>query len=387
MNAADGEAKENVTVMEGAALREYLAVLDPYFEAEGVTEVVINRPGEVWTEGRGGWQKHEAPKLTFSYCMQVAKLIANYDQQAINAANPMLSAMLPGGMRVQVMIPPCVEHGTVGLTIRRPMATTRPLHEYTVDGSFGLYEWGRSAEMDERLQEMKPLDRVLVKELEEGRLEDFLRDAIRGKKNIAVIGDTGSGKTTLMKSMCEAIPMSERLVTIEDVRELFLPHPNRQHLLYSSTGKGAASTTPATLIKSCMRLKPDRVLLAELRGSEAFDFLNLLTTGHSGSITSFHAENCAVGLERYVFMCKEHEKAAVFDSAGLKRLVAMTIDVILHMTAEEIHDKDGHFAGKKRYVTEVHFDPVAKLAARFGTARVVRTNANTRRDNGMEASE
>ena len=131
--------------------------------------------------------------------------------------------------------------------------------------------------------------------------------------------------------------------------------------------KGVAPVTPSDLIASSMRMKPDRVLLAELRGGEAFDFLKLLTTGHSGSITSFHAESCALASERYVFMCKENEQAAIYDTAALKRLVALTIDVIVHVTAKTAYE-DGAAVRKERFVAEVHFDPVAKLQARFGDA-------------------
>lgn len=358
--------------MEGAALREYLAVLQPFLEAPGVTEICINRPGEVWTEGAEGWVRHNVPKLDHHYCMQIAKLVANFDQQAISAASPMLSAVLPGDMRVQILIPPAVETGTVGITIRRPTPATRPLSAYVDDGAFSRYVWGRPAQLEERTNDLTPVDRQLADHLQDGQLASFITTAIKAKKNIAVVGDTGSGKTTLMKSMCHEIPTDERLVTIEDVRELFLPHGNRLHLLYSSTGKGAANITPAQLIRGCMRVKPDRVLLAELRGSEAFDFLNLLTTGHSGSITSYHAESCALAIERYVFMCKAHSDAAVYQDTALKRLVAMTIDVILHVTAESLYDNAGAFVGKRRYVTEVHFDPLAKLVARFGGATVFR---------------
>lgn len=356
---------------EGAALREYLEVLKPFLEAD-VTEICINRPGEVWTEGPTGWQKHEVPKADLHYCLQVAKLVANYNQQAINPSEPMLSAVLPGDLRVQILIPPAVENGTVAMTIRKPMMTTRDLSAYVDDGAFNRYVWGRPAELDTRRTELTRIDQLLVDHLQNNRLLEFIKAAILAKKNIAVVGDTGSGKTTLMKSMCQVIPETERLLTIEDVRELFLPQGNRMHMLYAGTGQGVAKITPSELIKGSMRLKPDRVLLAELRSGEAFDFLNLLTTGHSGSITSFHAESCALAIERYVFMCKAHRDAGTYQDVALKRLVAMTIDVFIHVTAETRYDDDDAFVAKDRYVTEVHFDPMAKLAARFGDATVFR---------------
>ncbi len=183
-----------------------------------------------------------------------------------------------------------------------------------------------------------------------------------------------------MKTLCQAIPRDERLVTIEDVRELVLEqHPNRVHLLYGRAGQGQARVTPSELIAACMRMKPDRVLLAELRGAEAYDFLKLLTTGHSGSITSFHAESCALALERYVFMCKENPHAATYDAEALKRLVQLTIDVIVHIRCERAGapadpggpaNPAGQGPRKARYVAEVLYDPLAKLDLRFGAASV-----------------
>jgi type IV secretion system protein VirB11 len=182
-----------------------------------------------------------------------------------------------------------------------------------------------------------------------------------------VIGNTGSGKTTLMKSMCQHIPPEERLITVEDVRELMLPlHSNRVHLLYSKNGQGVANVSPADLIGSLMRMAPSRALLAELRGAEAWDFLKLLTTGHSGSITSWHAESCALGFERFVFMAKENGEAASLAREEIKHLVTLTMDVVMHVTREISYSEDGSRIGYERYVDEVYFDPWAKTHARFG---------------------
>jgi len=115
-----------------------------------------------------------------------------------------------------------------------------------------------------------------------------------------------------------------------------------------------------------MRLKPDRVLLAELRGSEAWDFLKLMTTGHAGSITSFHAKNCAVAADRWAFMCKEHKDAGTITAHEIKELVSTTVDVILHITFAKTYDADGALTKTERYVTEVKFDPAGELAKSIG---------------------
>lgn len=355
-----------------ATVRELIRPLFDFLEGQsGATEICVNRPGEVFVEVGPEWQRFEAPALTLEWALSLATAIATFTEQDIGPQRPILSAMLPRGERIQIVIPPAVEQGTVSLTVRIPSTTIKPLSQYSAEGAFSRFRWAKSPHYSARAHELSAADRKLCELLEQNRLQEFLELAVVERKNIATVGDTGSGKTTLMKAMCQVIPRFERLLSVEDVRELFLPgNQNRVHLLYSKGGQGVAKITPADLIASCMRMKPDRVLLAELRSAEAFDFLKLLTTGHSGSITSFHAESCALALERYVFMAKEHPDAAVFDSAALKRLVALTIDVIVHVVARNVYDSDGNPVRKERYVAEVHFDPVGKLIAQFGAAQL-----------------
>lgn len=354
-------------------VRELLRPLLSHLARPGVTELVVNRPQEIYIEIGATWQRHVAPDLTLEQLHALATAIATYSEQAIGPHQPILSAMLPDGERVQIVLPPAVELGTISVSIRRPSAWIKTLAEYDAEGAFSHYVWARSATLDRRAAELDPCERQLLTYLQHRQLGSFIEAAVRGKKNIAVVGDTGSGKTTLMKSLCQSIPEEERLITIEDVRELLLPrHGNRVHLLYAKGGQGVSTVTPSDLIASTLRMKPDRVLLAELRGGEAFDFLKLLTTGHSGSITSYHAESCALAAERYVFMCKEHAQAAIYDVPTLKRLVALTLDVILQVVAQNHYDDAGRPLKKARYVAEVHYDPIAKLVARFGDATVVR---------------
>lgn len=354
-----------------AMVRELMRPLAAFLLEEGVTEVVINRPGEVFVEIGPEWRQFPVPDLSLERLLALANAIATYTEQSIGPEKPILSAMLPGGERIQIAVPPVVEQGTISFSIRRPSQLIKSLDEYERESYFGRYVWARSAQLAERRTDLQAIELKLIEHLENNCLSEFLKLAVRSKKNIAVVGDTGSGKTTLMKSICQSIPPDERLITIEDVRELFLPkHANRVHLLYSKGGRGIAKVTPADLIASTMRQKPDRVLLAELRGSEAFDFLKLLTTGHSGSITSYHAESCALAAERFVFMCKEHEQAAIFDASSLKRLVELTIDIIIHVVAPKVYGDNGNAVHKARYIAEVHYDPIAKLTARFGDATI-----------------
>jgi type IV secretion system protein VirB11 len=356
---------------QDAMVTELFRPLADYLAMPGVTEVVVNRPGEVFVETGPDWSRHDAPALSLERCRALANAIASYTAQRIDHQHPILSAQLPGGQRVQVIIPPAAERETVSITIRVPDSSIRTLAQYQAEGFFDHYVWPLPQHLDERARDLTAVQARLINCLQQNRLGEFLRLAAQSKQNIVFVGDTGCGKTSLMKAVCQHIPVDERLVTIEDVRELCLPlHANRVHLQYAKGKPGEATVTPAELIASTMRMKPDRVLLAELRGAEAFDFLKLLTTGHSGSISSFHAESCALAFERYVFMCKEHEHAGIYDATALKQLVTLTIDVIVHIRVERRPEDDGLPAQKKRYVSEIHFDPIAKLKARFREARL-----------------
>ena len=138
-----------------------------------------------------------------------------------------------------------------------------------------------------------------------------MRLAVRARKNILVSGATGSGKTTWTKALIREIPGDERLVTIEDARELVLDgHPNHVRLFYSKDDQGLARVTPKQLLECCLRMKPDRILLAELRAEEAFDYLRNVNSGHPGSITSVHATSAELAFEQLVLLVKQSAAAA-----------------------------------------------------------------------------
>ena len=351
-------------------VRQLLLPLEKFLKTKGVTEIAINAPNEVWTESNKGWEKHSI-NLEMGQITALANVIATYTNQRIGQENPILSAQLPDGERIQIVLPPAIENGTVSMTIRIPDESNRSFQEYKDQGFFDHFRYGKSNEFEQFKPVLRTEDIKLVQFLENKDLEGFFKFAVQCKKNIAVVGDTGSGKTTFMKAICQYIPKDERLVTIEDVRELFVPHENKVHLLYSKGGQGKAKVTPSDLIASNMRMKPDRVLLAELRGGEAFDFLKLLTTGHSGSITSYHAESCSLAYDRYVFMCKEHEQANIYDATTLKELVALTIDIIVHVEVKKKYDDESNLIGKERFISEIKFDPVSKVKAQFGDAEII----------------
>ncbi len=356
------------------AIRNYLEPIKKHLRNAGANEVWINRPGELLMEVAGEAVVVKEPLLSYAALDALAQAVAVYAQQTIDARNPLLSATLLDGERIQIVMPPAVEPGLISITIRVHGDSILSLESYEEHGAFNRYVWGEPEGIKERLPDLSAVDRGLVAALMESRLKDFIISAVKNRKTIAVVGDTGSGKTTLMKSMCQHIPHYERLITIEDVRELLLPsHHNRVHLLYSKGGQSVARIDPKDLIGTTMRMTPSRVLLAELRSGEAWDFLKLLTTGHSGSITSFHAESCALAFERFMFMAKENQEASGLSRDELKHLVRLTVDIVIHVTRHVVYDDDGNVLRVERFVDEVYFDPLEKLTARFGTKHVRRS--------------
>lgn len=324
---------------EVLGVREFMASPD-------VTEICINRPGEIYLESRGGWQRMEVPSLTFERARQFCTAVINESNtgQRITDVDPVVSLTFPTGQRAQFVIPPACEAGNISITIRLPSKQLKTLEQYQQDGFFD--------EIVEVHQGLSELDSELLELRAARRYADFFRKAVINKKNIVVSGATGSGKTTFMKSLVHHIPADERLVTIEDARELFIAQPNVVHLLYSKGGQSASNVTAKSCMEACLRMKPDRIILAELRGDESFYFIRNCASGHPGSITSCHAGSTEQTWDQLALMVKASAEGAGLEFATIKRLLRMTIDIVVHIKTH---------AGK-RCITGIDFDPGHALA-------------------------
>jgi type IV secretion system protein VirB11 len=326
-------------------LLEYLELIKPYLddaEGQGNTEICINQPGQLFTEGREGWVKHKLPALDFAYCQQLAKLIATYSNQKLDEQSPIMSATLPAGERIQVAIPPASMANSVSMTIRKPSMVTMTLEDYERAGAFA-----ECADFSEDLSEEE--EQLLVLK-EQRRFREFLEHAVATRKNIIISGSTGSGKTTLMKSLLRLVDTDERLISIENVDELGLykTHANTVSLFYSAGGQGVANITQQHLLESSLRMKPDRIFLAELiRGDEAFYYLRNVNSGHPGSITSMHANSARLAIEQLVLFLKESASGSTMSRADIKQLLFLCVDVIV-----QIKNIQG-----QRIVTEIYYDP------------------------------
>jgi len=332
---------------------EFLRPLRVILDREDVTEVCVNEPGVAHVESYAGWQFVPVPQMSYERCLALATAVATFADQAIGEGAPLLSTALPTGERIQIVIPPVTARGSVAITIRKPSNRLASLAALEQAGMFARLVRLEATGFDD--PHPLPADRALCRLLTQARTTEFLAQAVREKRTIVVAGDTGCGKTTLLKALLEEVPREERLITIEDAREIGLPHhPNKVHLYYSQGRQGVADVTLTELLRACLRMKPDRILLGELRGPEAWDFLNVCASGHPGGMSSVHAASCALTFERLAFLVGQSPAAGALRYEQIKRLLLLVVDIVVHIE---------RIAGQGRFVREIYFDPLRKLEA------------------------
>ncbi|HEN3303478.1 TPA: P-type DNA transfer ATPase VirB11 [Yersinia enterocolitica] len=295
-------------------------------ENDNITEIAINKVGLVFYEDHEGWKKgsdEQCARVTQTAIDDYIGLLASKVSQRQDTENPILSATMPTGERVEIVMPPACDSSQRLITVRIPSQKEITLEAFNDSGFFSEIVIG-----DHVSQTDLQLARHLMNK---EYFEFFILAVVSGEKNIAVAGATGSGKTTFMKALISLIKADERLISIEDVRELIsLRHENFLHLLYPSSGQGAI--TPAKLLRSCLRMKPDRIFLAELRGGETFDYINVISSGHGGSITSFHAGSYREAIRRLTLMSMQNEIGSKLPYETTKSIIEDTIDIVVCIT-------------------------------------------------------
>ena len=290
----------------------------------GVFECCINKPGLTWVETAVGWVQHATPDLTFERLRGLALALASWNADSISAEKPLLSAVAPDGERVQFVLPPAVDAGLISMTIRKPSDATFTLAELGTTGLFSnvaKYAPGHGIETDTTAAGLKEL-------YDRGHVEAFLARAVKARKNILISGATGSGKTTLSKALIAQIPLDERIITIEDTPELVIPHLNVVALKYSKDA-GRGKVTPQQLLESCLRMRPDRILLQELRDGTSFYYIRNVNSGHPGSITTVHADSCALAFEQLTLLVKQSDAGSDLDRSDIRSLLHNSIDVVV----------------------------------------------------------
>lgn len=319
-------------------LEAYLRPLQAWLSRDDVTDILINSPGEVWVETLGGGMKrHAAPELTETVLWRLAGQIAAAAHQGVSREHPLLSATLPDGARVQIVAPPATR-GPMAMAIRKHVVNNLSLDDYAQAGAF---EATRRANLEDRAQ----IDLDLQSDLDAGRIAEFLRKAVRARKNIVVSGGTSTGKTTFLNALVKEAPLEERLIIIEDTPEIRLEQPNALGLVAVRGDLGESAVTVEDLLQAALRLRPDRIILGELRGPEAYSFLRAVNSGHPGSITTVHADSPRAALEQIALMVLQG--GAHLARGEIIDYVGAMVDVAVQLTR-----RDG-----RRIVSEVAFKP------------------------------
>jgi pilus assembly protein CpaF len=275
-----------------------LGPLEPLLRDPTVDEVMVNGAGPVWVERAGRLERTEVGFDADDDVRHAIERILAPLGRRVDESEPLCDARLPDGSRVNVVIPPLALDGPV-LTIRR----FRP-RGLSADDLVSLGTWSPP-------------------------LRDFLAGAVRGRLNVLVSGGTGSGKTTTLNALSSFVPAGERVVTIEDTAELRLQQPHVVRLeARPPSVEGRGEVTIRRLVRNALRMRPDRIVVGEVRGAEALDMLSAMSTGHDGSLCTVHAGSAEEALRRL-------ETLALMAGVGLphaavREQVADAIDLVVH---------------------------------------------------------
>jgi pilus assembly protein CpaF len=268
-------------------------LLDP-----SISEVMVNGPDHVFIEKDGFVETVEGIHLGDKSLMVAVKNIARRLGDDISESHPILDSRLPDGSRVAAVIPPCSVNG-ITLTIRKFNAR-----------HFGV----------EELVQAGTLERWLANQLE---------TYVLARKNILIAGSTGSGKTSLLNVLGQFIPSDERILLIEDTSEIHMGQDNLVRFEARQPQNGLPAITIRDLLKASLRHRPDRLILGEIRGGEAFDLLQLLNTGHSGSLSTVHATSAKQGLARFTSCVLQ--SGVDLPYRAIKTNVGDSVNVVVHL--------------------------------------------------------
>jgi type IV secretion system protein VirB11 len=319
---------------------EHVGLLQ-YLQDEDIVDVAIHYPLKIsLLSSKKGRLLVDAPNATKDNLLQLGHLLANKNGLRLNHENPTMSIQLPTGERVQYSMPPAT-HEHITITVRRYSEETKSIDELAHQGTFSSGTWLRHTDYSniENLEKLNAIDRSLVNYLQIKDVLNFFKLAVQQRKNILISGQTGSGKTYFTRALIAEVPRDELIITIEDVRELFL-HEHK-HQINFIFGKGQDRCTAKQALTNCMRSTPDRIFLAEVRGDEASDYIEALNTGHPGSITSTHANNAKSAYNRIAKLIKKSEGGDIHD---ILDDVYNAIDISVYY--------------KNRQVDQIFFDPL-----------------------------
>lgn len=329
-------------------MKQAATPIKQWLQSPDVIEIMCNRPGEIWIEERGvpHMTRHEVAALDTRAIVNLARIIAGITSQNVNEETPLLSAAMPNGERFQAVLSPVASMGGA-FAIRKQVITDMSIDRYLALGGLDHvripgaevaredYLTDIESGFIERLRDPSPIGR-----------REALRFAVQNRMTMLIAGGTSSGKTTFFNGLLKDVPEWERLISIEDTRELKPPQPNHLSLIASKGGQGRGRTTIQDCLEASLRLRPDRIFMGEIRGAEAFSFLQAINTGHPGSMSTLHADNPRGAYERLAMMAMQ--AGLGLTKAELLEFVRFVVPIIIQIGRDP---KTG-----RRGVTEIYFN-------------------------------
>jgi Flp pilus assembly CpaF family ATPase len=329
------EATENPLLklrpLEESAVRMFFESLRPLrecFDAPDVSEIMINDFRNIWVERRGQMHRLDLALNEAVLDGAISALAASVDKSAVaGTAQGIINAGHKNLRIASVMRPTAIDGNA--LSIRKHRDKHLSLHDYVNMGAFSLVNARKEKELD-----------LFPPGIQDDALREALTAMVRARRNVLVAGGTSSGKTTLLNALNAQIPEDERVITVEDTMELKLTAPNRVRLL-SNPDKGV---TTQLLVALCLRFRPDRIIVGEVRSGEAYDFIQALSTGHDGGMGSIHANDARGGLSRLESLAMLGvPPGSRWELADMRKAVADCFHYVIHLRR----------TGELRHVSEI----------------------------------
>ena len=304
-----------------------LAPLRPFMVDAAVSEIMVNRPKEVFVERCGRMERTVVEALSALHLKRLFAFIANENGRLLDGLNPLLSGNLADGSRVQLVVPPASQNYT--LSIRRQSIKSLTLDDYQQSDFYAQATPFHASIGAGSL--LSDADARLLALYNQGDWSAFVRLAVETKKNIVISGETSSGKTTYLNACAAFIPLEARIITLEDSFEINAPHANQVNLRVDKKLESQKTgLCMQDLVQCALRLRPDRIIMGEIRGAEALDFISACSTGHDGTLSTIHAPNPRVALMRMVQMVKRNGGSIA--AGDIKRMLHEVVDIILQLT-------------------------------------------------------
>ena len=305
-----------------AGLASALRPISHIIHAAETEDLAIQEPGIGWWLHSGAWHRIELPAMTYARLHGISVMAASQTGQSITARSPILSADLPGGLRLQSVMPPAVPPGTMALSFRRGDERLDEIEDVPK-----LYDTSRWNQWAKRYERREQQDAALLDHYDSGDIVRFMTALAVTKQTGLFCGPTGAGKSRLSKLLGGGVPMHERIITIEDAAELVVRQPNCVKHFYAASGVGASQ---ANLMKATLRERPDRVLLGEMRDGEAAAmFVDEVSAGHPGSLSTIHGRNPAEAARRLFNLFKASPAGQSMEDATVIASLAASIDFIV----------------------------------------------------------